>query len=74
MLFWISSSAAPWAIAAVAVCVALLGAALVASGAFGGKETQANHTAIWCSLLAQATASTRSIMAANVVILLASYF
>jgi xanthine dehydrogenase molybdopterin binding subunit len=24
-------------------------------GAFGGKETQANHTAVWCALLAQAT-------------------
>ena len=25
-------------------------------GAFGGKETQANHTAVWCALLTQATA------------------
>ena len=24
-------------------------------GAFGGKETQANHTAVWCALLAQAS-------------------
>ena len=24
-------------------------------GAFGGKETQANHVAVWCALLAQAT-------------------